>query len=188
MALRDIPAKHPWWWTGGCIATISFPQWFTAVWSIFDERPPFQVMRQWSQTMELSLPQFSPYWVTVPLGFAMFVWLIYELRRRSLKVGAGRPRFSLIVAHTSIFADKKVGNCVCFWSALRNEGAPSIVMEFSAIHIDDKGVEVAGQTLLMKKDLRLTDGSLIKKSDLLIAKVAERPVATNSQVGGRPPF
>ena len=80
MSLRDFQNRHPYWWTFICVSAISFPQWFQSVWGLFSADPPIPIIRDWLKTVDTTLPAFSAYWVTVPLGIGMFLWLILELR------------------------------------------------------------------------------------------------------------
>jgi len=80
MHLLVFPKKHPYWWFCLCMAIIGFPQWFQSVWSLFRTDAPIPIIRDWLKTMHMPLPEFSGYWVTVPLGLMMFGLLLYELR------------------------------------------------------------------------------------------------------------
>ncbi len=82
MDWRRIPEEHPVVWTSFCIGVISLPQWFQSVWSIFTTDAPYPAIRGWLEMHPLPMPAFSPYWITVPVGAGMFLWLIVELRRR----------------------------------------------------------------------------------------------------------
>src|SRR6266568_157718 len=82
MSLRDFSTKHPVLLTCFCIAVISFPQWFQSVWSLFRTDAPVPAIRDLLKDLSIAVPQFSPYWISVPLGIGMFLWLISELRKQ----------------------------------------------------------------------------------------------------------
>lgn len=75
----QIPKRHPFKWAVGCFLFGSLPQWVSSIWSLFDERPLADVIRP--HLINMSIPEFSPYWITATVGAAMFAWLVYELRR-----------------------------------------------------------------------------------------------------------
>ena len=86
MSWRDIPAKHPIWWAIGSVGVISVPQWFSAVWALFSPQPAVPTIWGALRRIGITLPAFSAYWITVPLGCLMFGWLMLELKKQK------RPR------------------------------------------------------------------------------------------------
>lgn len=97
--MHYFPAKHPYWWLLITIAIIGFPQWFGSVWGLFNTEAAIPTISKWLVENHMTLPQFSPYWITVPLGLAMFFWLMYELRLQrseSIIVDRGEPLLSIL--------------------------------------------------------------------------------------------
>jgi hypothetical protein len=62
--------------TVASILVIGLPQWLSAVWSLFSGEPLAKVFSRSIRTLS-----FSPFWITVPLGLALFVLVLYEFRR-----------------------------------------------------------------------------------------------------------
>jgi hypothetical protein len=78
MSLRQFPTRHPLLWTGLCFALVSFPAWVQSIWGLWSSEPLVPLVLD--KLRKVELPVFSAYWVTIPLGLAMFGWLIYERR------------------------------------------------------------------------------------------------------------
>jgi hypothetical protein len=76
--MGQFPARHPWLWLCFSFIVIWFPQWAASVWSLFSTEPLVVVVS--NKLHAMTIPTFSPYWITIPLGLAMFAYLIYELR------------------------------------------------------------------------------------------------------------
>lgn len=79
MSLRSFSTKYPSVWLFLSIAIISFPQWLQNIWGLFSSEPALPAILAYFTSHETKMP-FSPYWITVPLGLAMFLWLVIELR------------------------------------------------------------------------------------------------------------
>jgi hypothetical protein len=58
---------------------ITLPQLSNAVWGLFSSEPLFPWLHRWA--MGAMIPRFSPYWVTVPVGLAMFGITVYQVNR-----------------------------------------------------------------------------------------------------------
>lgn len=77
--LFQFPAKHPYVSAVFVFIFIFLPQWLSGLWSLFSNEPLAVALKRWLDSM--SIPSFSPYWVTASVGTVMFLWLIYELRQ-----------------------------------------------------------------------------------------------------------
>lgn len=102
-----IPKKYPYLWALLCLLIVGFPQWFQSVWSLFRTDAPIPIVRDWLKTMHMTIPEFSGYWVTVPLGLIMFGWLVYELRlqRTVPTISAGKDNETTQATPSTPFPD-----------------------------------------------------------------------------------
>ena len=76
MSLR----KHPLLATLISFGIITLPEWLNALWGLFFSEPLGPALGRKLQTMNLLI--FSPFWITAPLGLAMFGVVLYQLKRR----------------------------------------------------------------------------------------------------------
>lgn len=53
---------------------ITFPQWLAGTWSLFSSTPLFVRLK----SMGLTMPQFSLYWVTIPLGLVFIAYIALQ--------------------------------------------------------------------------------------------------------------
>lgn len=79
MFFRGFRTKYPAVWLFLSFAIISFPQWFQSIWGLFSPEPAFPYMLAYFTSSKTTI-SVSPYWITVPLGLVMSLWLIIELR------------------------------------------------------------------------------------------------------------
>lgn len=114
----NLIKKHPWVWSTLSFITLTFPQWFASVWSLFFNQPAFQFLQK--RFGHLTISKFSPYFITIPLGVLMFVTLILVLKRRDQEGGKeevhSAPDTKYLTAYEVIhhIADKSE------WSNLKN--------------------------------------------------------------------
>lgn len=76
----NIATRHPYISFCVCLAVIDLPQWFQSVWGFFRTDAPIPVIRDWLSKLNVTVPLFSAYWITIPLGIGMFIFLLLELR------------------------------------------------------------------------------------------------------------
>ncbi len=83
MSPADIAARYP--WTSFTLILLFFtgPEWLSAIWSLFSNEPLAPLVYKLAARLNMSPPEWSPYWFTVPMGLAMFGYLIYVLRTRT---------------------------------------------------------------------------------------------------------
>lgn len=75
----DIAARFPWITFFLILLFISGPEWVANIWSLFSNDPVAYKLAVW---LNMSPPEWSPYWIIVPLGILMCCYLAYVLRRR----------------------------------------------------------------------------------------------------------
>lgn len=75
--------SHPFSFTVICFLVIDLPEWVASIWSLFSSEPLAQIIsRNW---IGLGMPEFSPYWITIPLGLFMFAVLFWQLKKNGVK-------------------------------------------------------------------------------------------------------
>ncbi|HUK55100.1 MAG TPA: hypothetical protein VLY20_00385, partial [Nitrospiria bacterium] len=73
--------RHPVLWTSFSFLFIFLPQWLASVWSLFSPDPLVKIIYS---KVGLTMPTFSSYWISIPIGFLMFGYLIYEQHFRKV--------------------------------------------------------------------------------------------------------
>ncbi len=68
--LSGLQARHPWRWAVFSFLGGSCPQWVESMWSLWSDEPLLEVLEKqpWGSTL---VPEFSPFWITVPLAVVM---------------------------------------------------------------------------------------------------------------------
>jgi hypothetical protein len=61
------------------------PQWVASVWSLVSSDPLGKVLAK-KLGEGVTMPSFSPFWITGPIGILMFVIVWYELHRKTIQV------------------------------------------------------------------------------------------------------
>ncbi len=82
MSPRDIAASYPWISFTLILIFVSGPQWLSGIWGLFSSDPLAPLVYNLAGSLNMNLPMWSPFWITVPLGFAMFAYLVYVLKTR----------------------------------------------------------------------------------------------------------
>lgn len=78
--LRRIAERHPFWSTVFAFVVVSFPEWLSSVWGLFKSEPLAMVVHR--RFIAMNLPQFSPYFITIPIGLVMFSFIVYCIIRQ----------------------------------------------------------------------------------------------------------
>lgn len=81
MSLRQFPTRHPWLWTLLSFLVVWFPAWIQSIWGLWSSEPLVPLVLD--KLRKVELPTFSAYWVSIPVGAAMFGWLLYQQRSRN---------------------------------------------------------------------------------------------------------
>ena len=79
--LKRFIEKHPVFFGAMSFLVVLFPQWFEAVWALFADKPFFQVLSK-NLPGSFVMPPIPLYWITIPIGFLMFVYVIYLTRHQ----------------------------------------------------------------------------------------------------------
>lgn len=88
LAIDKSMVAHPWRWGITSFIFFTLPSAVSGAWSLYSNEPLFSVLNGTFKVMDIS---FSPYWITTPLGFLMFAYLIYALEFKK----PGAPTTSL---------------------------------------------------------------------------------------------
>jgi hypothetical protein len=75
---RRFAERHPYVTFFVTLLIIWLPSWISNLWSLFSERPFFPAVA--SAVRSITQPEFSPYFITVPVAFGMFAYLIYAVK------------------------------------------------------------------------------------------------------------
>lgn len=96
ISIKNFTKKHP--YISGVIsfAIITIPQWLSAVWAIFTDKPLAEFISE--RFSVLTFTTFDIYWITTPVALSLFSWIIYEVRNQ----GKANPEKSVCVKRTWI--------------------------------------------------------------------------------------
>lgn len=81
--LRQLQTKHPWLWAAVCFVVVSFPQWFSATWSLWSSEPFPVVLRR--QRWSSAIPHVSAWWISVPSGLVLFGLIFWRSRKSRVR-------------------------------------------------------------------------------------------------------
>lgn len=99
MVPSDITARYPWTSFILILLFITGPEWLSSVWSLFSNEPlAYAVARKFN----MRPLNWSPYWVTVPLGLLMYGYLVHVLKIRQQSSSA---RQSFVLSIERIISD-----------------------------------------------------------------------------------
>ncbi len=91
--VSNLAARYPWSSSILVLIFVTGPQWLSAVWSLLSNEP---LAYRLAEGLNVRLPEWSPYWVTVPLGLGMLLYLGY-LRRKGAQGPTPHQLFFLSV-------------------------------------------------------------------------------------------
>jgi hypothetical protein len=79
MWLRKFAQKYPLEYAGICFFVGTLPQWIASVWSLWSSEP---LAYKLSGGLNMSFPELSGYWISIPIGLLMFGYLLYALSQK----------------------------------------------------------------------------------------------------------